>query len=159
MNPCAKQLRTAHGSVCIDDQTAVGFVVKERLRNSEDDERIKSAADDRQNERRQDCAANFRKEFFHKLGEVESSDDEIDELDADKRNDDAAEAVDEQVALQNRERAHRFVGNAAQRQRNQRDDDERVENDRAENGAGRAVQVHDVKRRDRRETSPSTSRE
>ena len=54
---------------------------------------------------------------------MESSDDEIDELDADERNDDAAQAVDEQVALQNRERADRLVGDAAQRQRNQRDDD------------------------------------
>ena len=123
VNPCAEQLRAAHGSVLIDDQTAVGFVAKERLRDSEDDERIKSAADDGQNQGGEDCAANFRKEFFHKLDEVERGDDEIDELDADERNDDAAEAVDEQVALQNGERAHRFVGHAAQRQRNQRDDD------------------------------------
>ena len=75
---------------------------------------------------------------------------EIDELDADERNDDAAQAVDEQVALQNGERADRFVGDAAQRQRNQRDDDERVENDGAQNRARRAVQAHDVQRRDRR---------
>ena len=76
---------------------------------------------------------------------------DIDELDADEGNDDAAQAVDEQVALQDCERADRFVGNAAQRQRNERDDDERVENDGAENGAGRALQMHDVERRDRRE--------
>ena len=68
---------------------------------------------------------------------MERGDDEIDELDADKRHDDAADAVDEEIALENCERAHRFVGHAAQRQRNQRDDDERVENDGAEDGAGR----------------------
>ena len=83
----------------------------------------------------------------------------IDEFDADERNDDAAEAVDEQVALQNGERADRLVRHAAQRQRNQRDDDERVENDGAQDRAGRAVQAHDVQRRDRRETSPSASPE
>ena len=69
---------------------------------------------------------------------MERGDDQIDELDADKRNDDAAEAVDEQVALKNGQRAHRFVSDAAQRQRNQRDDNERVENDGAQNGAGRS---------------------
>ena len=75
-------------------------------------------------------------EFFHLLGQVKRGDDQIDQLDSDKRNDETAEAVDQQVALQNRERAHRFVSDAAQRQRNQRDDDERVENDGAEDRAG-----------------------
>ena len=82
---------------------------------------------------------------------MERSDDEIDELDADERHDDAAQAIDEQIALQNGQSAHRFVGHAAQRQRDQRDDDERVENDGAQDGAGRAVQMHDVERRDGRE--------
>ena len=58
------------------------------------------------------------------------------------------------LRCKNGERADRFVGDAAQRQRNQRDDDERVENDGAEDRAGRAVQMHDVERRDGRETSP-----
>ena len=78
-------------------------------------------------------------------------------FDADERDDDAAEAVDEQVALQNGQRADGLEFHAAQRQRNQRDDDERVENDGAQDGAVRAVQVHDVERRDGRETSPSAS--
>ena len=80
-----------------------------------------------------------------------ASDDQIDELDADKRHNDATEAVDEQVALQDRQRAHWPVRDAAQRERNQRDDNEGVKNDGAQNGAGRAVQVHDVQRRNRRE--------
>ena len=71
---------------------------------------------------------------------MERSNDEIDELDADKRHDDAAETIDEEVALEDGQRAHRFVGDAAQRQRNQRDDDERVENDGAKDRAGRTVQ-------------------
>ena len=79
-------------------------------------------------------------EFFHLLGQVKCGDDQVDQLDSDKRNDETAEAVDEQVALQDGERAHRFVSDAAQRQRNQRDDDERVENDGAQDRAGGGVQ-------------------
>src|ERR1700736_6770176 len=91
------------------------------------------------------------KSAFIKLNEVESGNDEIDELDSDERHDDPAKAVDEQVALENRERAHRFVGHAAQGQRNQRDDDERVKDDGAKNGASGAVEVHDVEWSDGRE--------
>ena len=65
-----QQLRAAHGSVLIDDETAVGLVMKERLRDAKHNERIKSAANDCQNQRGHDCAANFRKECFHDLDEV-----------------------------------------------------------------------------------------
>ena len=82
---------------------------------------------------------------------MKSSDDEIDQFDADERHNDATEAVDEQVALQNRQRAHWPVRDAAQREWDQRYNDEGVKNDGAQNGAGRAVQVHDVQRRNRRE--------
>ena len=68
---------------------------------------------------------------------MECGDDEIDEFDPDEWNDDAAETVDEQIALEDGERAHRFVSDAAQRQRNQRDDDKRVENDGAQDRARR----------------------
>ena len=51
----------------VHDQTAVGLVVKERLRDSEHDQRIKSAADDRENQGGHDRAANFREEFFHNV--------------------------------------------------------------------------------------------
>ena len=56
-------------------------------------------------------------------------DDEIDQLDADERRDDAAEPVDQQVPAQERGRADRAVADAAQRQRDQDRDDERVEDD------------------------------
>lgn len=79
---------------------------------------------------------------------MERGNDEIDELDADERHDDAAEAIDEEVALQDCQGAHRLVGDAAQGQRNQRDNDEGVENDGAKNGAGGTVKVHDVERSD-----------
>ena len=85
------------------------------------------------------------------LGEMKCGDDEIDEFDPNEWNNDAAETVDEQVALEDGERAHRFVSDAAQRQRNQRDDDKRVENHGAQDRARRAVQMHDVERGDRGE--------
>jgi hypothetical protein len=63
--PLREQLRTAHCAILIDNQTAIGFVVKEHLRDSKDDERIKSAANDCQDQGGEDYAANFRKECFH----------------------------------------------------------------------------------------------
>src|SRR5438874_1376892 len=60
--PLREQLRAVHCAILIDNQTAIGFVVKEHLRDSKDDERIKSAANDCQDQGGEDCAANFRKE-------------------------------------------------------------------------------------------------
>ena len=62
--PLREQLRTAHCAILIDNQTAIGFVVKERLRDSEDDERIKSAANDCQDQGGEDCAANIQKRML-----------------------------------------------------------------------------------------------
>ena len=67
------------------------------------------------------------------LNEVRPVNEKVDRLDANERNDDAADAVDEQVALQDFGRAERAEFHAAQRQRNERDDDERIENDGAQN--------------------------
>src|SRR5277367_2632598 len=77
-------------------------------------------------------------------GEMQRGDRDVDGLDADERNDHAAEAVDKKIAGQNRGRAHRAVLHAAQRQRNQRDDDQRVENYRRQNRALRSREMHDV---------------
>jgi hypothetical protein len=94
-----EQLGAAHGSISIQNQAAVGFIVKKRLRDAEHDKRIKSATNDCQDQRGQDCSAGFKGECFHGSNEMERRDDDIDELDADERNDDAAETVDEQIAL------------------------------------------------------------
>ena len=109
----SEQLRTAHCPILIDNQTAIGFVAKERLRDSKNDERIQSAANDRQDQGGEDRAPNLRKKCFHKLDEMERGDDEVDEFDADERHDDAAEAIDEEVALENCKGAHRLVCDAA----------------------------------------------
>src|SRR4030095_2392237 len=77
-------------------------------------------------------------------------DDEVDQFDPDERNDYAAEAVDKEVALQNRQRAHWFVSNTAQRQRDESNNDERVEDNGAQNCARRTVQMHNVQWRDLR---------
>ena len=58
--------------------------------------------------------------------------------------DNAADSVNQQVAAQQAARIQRPVLHAPQRQRNQRDDDQRVENHGGEHGALRRMQAHDV---------------
>src|SRR5581483_7625126 len=77
---------------------------------------------------------------------MQGRDREIDSLDADKRNDDAAEAVDQQVALQQRAGSYRTVTHALQRKRNQGYDNQRIEDDCRKNRALRAGEIHDVER-------------
>src|ERR1700755_1606598 len=79
-------------------------------------------------------------------GEMQGGDHEVDRLNADERNDDAADAVDQQVAPQQRTGADRPVRDALQGERDQRDDDQRVEDDGGEDRALRRRQLHDVER-------------
>src|ERR1041385_7122867 len=83
--------------------------------------------------------------------QVQSCDQEIDDLDPDKGKNNSAESIDEQVALEDCQRADWFVGHAAQCQGNQRDDDQRVENDGTENRARGTAQPHNIERSDRGE--------
>src|SRR5580765_5364148 len=78
------------------------------------------------------------------LDQLQGGDNKIDELNPHERDHHSTETINEQVPLQNRKRADRFVNHATQRQRDQSNDDQRVENNGAENGAGRAVKMHDV---------------
>src|SRR5690349_20706070 len=71
-------------------------------------------------------------------------DDEVDGLDPDERDDQPADAVDPQVPAEQRRGGGRPVAHAAQRQRDQRDDDQRVEDDRRGDRRLRAVQVQDA---------------
>src|SRR5438270_13567300 len=64
------------------------------------------------------------------LGQVQGNNDEVDRLDTDEGNGDAAEPVDQQVAPEQRTGADRTIGDAFQRERNQPDDDQRIEDDR-----------------------------
>ena len=70
---------------------------------------------------------------------MQGRDQEVDGLDADERDDDAAEAVDEEVPAQELRGADRAVGDPLQGERNERDDDQRVEDDRRQDRALRAV--------------------
>src|SRR5579885_1186745 len=75
--------------------------------------------------------------------QVQRDEDQVDELDANERQDNAAEAVEQQVAPQDRRGAERAILHAAQGQRNQRNDDQRVEDYRREHRAMRRRQPHD----------------
>src|SRR3984885_2709543 len=71
-------------------------------------------------------------------------DDEVDPLNACEWEDQAADAVDPQVPAEHLAGRGRLVADAAQRERYQRDDDQRVEDDRGGDRRVRAVQLQDV---------------
>ena len=68
-------------------------------------------------------------------GELQDLQDGVDHLDADERHDDPADAIDQQVALEELGGGNRPAPHALQCQRNQRDDDDRVEDDGREGRA------------------------
>src|SRR5579872_916560 len=89
----------------------------------------------------------IRRFFWIRMSrEPQRRDDDVHDLDAHKGRDDAADAVDEEIAPQQRLGAHRTVRHAAQRERHQRDDDERIGDDRGQNRRLRRLEPHDVER-------------
>src|ERR1700722_19481684 len=78
------------------------------------------------------------------LSEVQHADDDVDGLDTDEGHDDAAESVDEEVAAENRGSTERAILDAAQGERNQRHDNQGVEDDRRKNRALGRREMHDV---------------
>src|SRR5215469_11945932 len=78
------------------------------------------------------------------LRQADGGDDDVDELDADERHDDAADAIEPEVAPQDRGGTGRPVRDAAQGERDERDNDEGVEDDRREDRALRVPEAHDV---------------
>src|SRR5215469_1652328 len=70
--------------------------------------------------------------------------DEIDELDEDERSDDSAEPVDKAIAAQDGSAVERTELHSAQRQRDERRNDQRVVNDRRQDRGVRVVQAHHV---------------
>src|ERR1700728_3900915 len=77
-----------------------------------------------------DCFAPLAMTVLSQLSQVQGGDHEVDGLDADKGNDDAAEAVDHQVTAQQRAGTDGPIRHALQGEWNQPDDDQRVEDDR-----------------------------
>src|SRR5215813_9346744 len=83
------------------------------------------------------------------LHETESHEDHVHELDPRKRYEDAAHPVDPKVAPEDGRRADGTVADAAEGQRDERDDDQGVEDDGGEDSALRRGEMHDVEHAER----------
>ena len=105
-------------------------------------ERIEDAGQEGEGDEQGRRGTKFGEHRGCSLGEAEGDDREIDELDADEGHQDAAEAVDEEIAGEHRAGFLGAVLDAAQGERDQRDDDQRVEDDRREDRALRRVEAH-----------------
>src|SRR5262249_21227409 len=77
------------------------------------------------------------------LHEAEGHEDHLPELDPRERDEDAAHAIDPEVAPEDGRRADGAVADAAEGQRDERDDDQGVEDDGGEDGALRRGEMHD----------------
>src|SRR5256886_13960122 len=75
------------------------------------------------------------------LYQAQRDQDHVHELDPRERDDNSPHAVDPDMTAQDGRGAERAVAHALQRQRDQRDDDQRVEDDGGENGALRRGQA------------------
>src|SRR5580704_17447579 len=83
------------------------------------------------------------------LSQMQDRNHEIDGLDADERDDHAADSIDQKITQKQRTGADRPIAYPLQRKRNERNDYQRVENDRRKDGAFRSFQLHDVERVER----------
>src|ERR1700676_2578354 len=79
-------------------------------------------------------------------GEMQCDEREVDEFDANERSDKAADAVNEKIADKNLSGADGAIFHAGEREGNERNDDESVEDDCAQNCAFGRMQPHDVER-------------
>src|SRR3954468_12496848 len=73
---------------------------------------------------------------------------EVDDLDSEEGSDDAADAVDEERAAEEGGGPERPVAHAAERERDQQDDDEGVEDHRGEDGAVGRGELHHIEWRE-----------
>src|ERR1017187_9142386 len=85
------------------------------------------------------------------LCQMQGNQEHIDGLDANEGHDDAADAVDQQVVAQQNIGRLGHVLDALEGQRNQGHNDDRVEDDRREDGRLGRVQVHNVEHSQHRE--------
>src|SRR5262245_34493453 len=87
--------------------------------------------------------------FMAKLGEAERDEEKVEQLDAEEWSEEAAHAVEKDIAAEHCGGAGGTILHAAERERNEGDDDEGVEHHRAEDGALRRMEAHDVERLER----------
>src|ERR1043166_5450405 len=69
---------------------------------------------------------------------------EIDELDSEKRSHNSTYAINQEVALEQSGGTQRAIAYAAERERNQSNDNECVKNDRGKNCGLRSAKVHNI---------------
>ena len=134
VNSLADQLGADDLAVALD-QAPLRLAGKDHLGNAGHRQRIDQSGDEREREENDDGRTDFAQHDSFSSGEMQGGDGEVDRLDADERDDHAAAAIDPEIAPQQRAGADRAIAHAFQRQRNERDDDQRVEDDRRENGA------------------------
>src|SRR5277367_3302934 len=93
-------------------QAAVGLPWKDELGESEHDYRIDDSGQDRQDEGHFDGGYEFSHDFSSS-DHVKCGEGNVDQFDSDERNQDSAESIDDEVARENRRRAHRAIFHAA----------------------------------------------
>ena len=93
------QVGADHLTRRIADQSAVRLAAKQRLGDAGDRERIGQASEEGEERDHHDRRAEVA-EHGGPLREADGGNRQVDELDADERRDDAAEAVDQEVAGQ-----------------------------------------------------------
>src|ERR1700675_2761946 len=111
-----------------DDELSVSLVAHGELSECGDDERI----DDPEKNRGDNCVANGNNKRaaheFCSLHQVQAFEGQVNQLDSNERRNDAANAVNDEVAAQQGLCGHGLILHALQRQRDKRDDDKSVEN-------------------------------
>jgi hypothetical protein len=108
------------------DQLAIRLIVKQHLRETRNNERIDQTKNDRGN----DGVEHGSDEMTtHKVssGQVDGRNDDVDKLDTEERSHYPTDTIQNQVASQQRLGRHCFVTYPAKRQRNQPDNDQRIE--------------------------------
>ena len=93
----ADQFGTDDDAVLLD-QAAIGLAREQRLGDAGHAERIDQAGDDRERDDHDDRGSELFQHWSDPLREADGRDGHVDRLDADEGNDDAAEAIDQQVA-------------------------------------------------------------
>ena len=95
----ADQLGADHLAVLLD-QAAIGLMREESCAMPGHAERINETGNDRHNDDHHDRGTDLSQHGTRSSGKADSGDGEIDQLDADERHDDPANAIDQQVPAQ-----------------------------------------------------------
>src|SRR5262249_36855768 len=135
------EARADHAPVPLE-QLPVGFVAKQKLSEGCGGKRIDKSEEERGDDgERQGC----EEILLHDASDnSEIADQEIDGLDAEERGDDSAAAVEQEIPAKECRSTEGAITHAAQGQRDQRNDDERVEDDGGKDGRLWSAESHDV---------------